>query len=244
MSDRIDTDAVLHRAMLANQLEDPKEPVNLAGDLYRTTVAKQREDCDILNMFHGVGVEVRNELVVHKLLGTAAHALGWIGSGIIAAGKETILRAIETMHEGDELKEAVKREYAAAACAMLCADALPLGFTTQLYGEFVKPGAASPGAVAVYKTILSRPDAADIQQGFVDNCRDAQRYALDRHIGTAADRTIALQQNPYLAKRYQHDLAFKLGIDSVVWASEHGQLPAIEQQLPAAPAATALEVRG
>jgi hypothetical protein len=244
MSDRIDTDAVLHRAMLANQLELLHEPVDIEGDLYRTTDDKQRDERDPLKMLHALSTEARNEVLLHGVLGTAAHTIGWVGSLMVAAGKETIEKAFKTIHEGDELKIAVKREYAVGACAMLCASALPQGFRDDLFGKFVQKGEPSPGAVSVVTTIRTRPDGPQIEEGMVANCRDGQRYALDRHITTAADLAVVLKQNPEFASRYRHDLAFKLGADSVLWASSHGQVPELERGLPAAPVVTALEVRG
>jgi hypothetical protein len=48
-------------------------------------------------------------------------------------------------------------------------------------------GELPAGAHAIYMAILSKPDGAQIRDGFVANCRDGQQYARDRHITTAAE---------------------------------------------------------
>ncbi len=244
MGNRIDTDGVLHSAMQAKPLEQ-HGMVDLEGDLYHATKEKQREERDaLLDVIKMSAGEVRNEVVLHQFFGNVAHAVGAVSSLIIGAGMETIACALETIHEGEQLNDAVVREYGAAACAMLCRSALPQGFVADFFRQFVKKGEASPGAVAVYNTIIARPDADQIRAGMVANCVDGQRHALDRHITTRHDLETSLKLNPDFANRYRHDLAFKLGTDSVIWAEAHGQLPALDGQVPAATSGSMIEVRG
>jgi hypothetical protein len=63
-------------------------------------------------------------------------------------------------------------------------------------------------------------------------------------MSTRAELSVALQQNPEFAARYNNDLAFKLGVDSVVWSKPNGELPAIANQLAPTPQVQKLEVRG
>jgi hypothetical protein len=248
MSDRIDTDAVLHSALLANHLEDPSHPINLEGDGWGAVREKQREESDPLNMLSDVVGEGQKEVLQHAALHhyfeKAAEALGWFPGLFVAAGKETIAKAFETIREGDDLNLGLRRDCAVGACLVLCGSALPAGFGEDLQSHFALPGELPAGAHRVYETILARPDGWDIRQGMVANCRDGQRYALDRHITTPAELAVALDQNREFADRYHHDLAFKLGADSVIWSQAKGQLPALEHQLPAAPVPATMEVRG
>jgi hypothetical protein len=243
MSDRIDTDALLHKFMKQTDLEKDHQ-VDLEGDLYRATEKKQREEKDPFQIIGELAGEVRDEVRNHALFHGACVALG-TGTLLIEAGASTIVKNLETIGEGDELSDATNRESAVGATLALCASALPDDFGVSLHLKVVgQPGAMRDGASKLLAAIGQSPEFAKIQQGLVDNCRDGQRYLVDRHIGTPAELATALTQNPEFASRYQHDLAFKLGVDSVVWAGAHGELPALMKQLPPAPVAHQLEVRG
>jgi hypothetical protein len=237
MGERIDTDAVLHRAMVTNHLEDAEHPVGLEGPTYRTERATQDQE---RSLPHFLLEEVGKHRVAHPVL----HALDAVAQAIVGAGEATIKCAFKTMGEGDDLNAAVKREYAIGAALALCVDELPPGFRASVARGFVQPGVASPGAVQVYATLQSQPGADDIRAGIQANCRDGQQYALAKGIATAADLATALRQNPELAHRYQGDLAFKLGTDSVIWATANGGLPALQGQLPPAAQPRAIEVHG
>ncbi len=242
MSDRIDTDAVLHKFMLQNHLEEPDHQVNLEGDLYRATVKKQREEKEPFQIIGELTGEVRDEVRNHALFHTTCTALG-IGTLFIAAGLATIDKTFETMHEGQELNEAGLRECAVGAVLTLCASTLPEDFGPSFHLNVGK-GAMRDGSSRLLVAIGKSPESAQIREGLIANCRDGQHYLIDRHIGTNDELATALRQNPEFASRYQHDLAFKLGVDSVMWAGAHGELPALKNQLPPAPAANQLEVRG
>ena len=245
MSDRIETDAVLHRFMLANNLEKPGHEVDLEGPLYLATREKQREELDGPHaLAAGLG-EAGKHVLAETLFHKTCTALGLVGTAVVMTGVETVVKNLETIHEGDVLKDAVKREYAVGAALVLCASALPENFGPSLQLEVVGKGAMrDDGALRLLRAIEKSPEFAPIQEGLISNCRDGQRYLIDRHIGTQAELSIALNHNPEFAARYRHDLAFKLGVDSVVWASAHDALPGLENQLPAAPKANQVEVRG
>jgi hypothetical protein len=246
MGDRIETDVLLHDAMVANHLENTDDKVNLEGALYHATAAKQREEHGQfwMNMFMSAAVHLVGEDAMHVALHHVDKPFVKPGPAIVMAGYETISKNVETINEGDELKEGIKREYGVGACVMLCQTALPPGFQADVYDQFFKKGEASPGAVAVYQTIMSQPGAEATRDGFVANCKDGQRYALDRHILTQDDLKTALLQNPELRNRYRTDLAFKLGVDSVIWANSHGGVAPIEASLAPAPQPVTTEVRG
>jgi hypothetical protein len=243
MSDRIETDAVLHQEMIAQHLEDPHHPLDLEGAGWAAVREHQRDELDWFDTLNNVGAEARTHVLLHAALPKIGHALGGAAL-LIAAGYETIAKTIETIEQGDDLKRGLLRDCAVGACIVLLGRALPEGFADELRNGFATHGELPAGAHALYMSILSRPDGAQIRDGFVADCRDGQRYALDRQITTTAELAVALQQNPEFAARYQHDLAFKLGTDSVVWAKAHDQLPALDRQLPPAPMAATMEVRG
>jgi hypothetical protein len=96
MSDRIDTDAVLHNAMIAHHLEDPHHPIDLEGDGWAATRQEQRDEVDFFNTLSDVASEARNHVLLDFALPKIGHALGKT-SLLIAAGVETIARSIETM---------------------------------------------------------------------------------------------------------------------------------------------------
>jgi hypothetical protein len=243
MSDRIDTDAVLHNAMIAQRLEDPHHLVDFEGDGWAAIVEKQRDELDFFDTCNDVGKEAKTHVLLDFAFPKIAHALGKT-SLLIEAGYATIEKAFETMEQGEVLQRGLQRDCAVGACMVLLGRTLPEGFATELRNGFATRGELPAGAHAIYMSILSKPEGAQIRDAFVANCRDGQRYALDRHITTPAELAVALRQNPDFAARYQHDLAFKLGVDSVVWAQAHGQLPALEQQVPTAPVVTKMEMRG
>jgi hypothetical protein len=243
MSDRIDTDAVLHKFMLQIDPEKSDHQVDLEGDLYRTTVEKQREEKDAPKIIAELLGETEKHIFIEKAFHRTCSALG-LGTNLIAAGIETIGKAFETVHEGEQLNDATKREYAVGAVLTICASALPEDFGPSLHLKVVGKGTMQDGASHLLQAIDKSPEAAQIRDGIIANCRDGQRYLIDRHIGSQAELSATLKQNPDFAARYEHDLAFKLGADSVVWAAGHDALPALANQLPAAPAAAQLEVRG
>ena len=242
MSDRIDTDAVLHKFMIANDLEKLDHQVNLEGDVRRTTVEKQREELDAPKIIAELFGETEKHIFAEKAFHRTCSALG-VGATFIAAGIETITKNVEVMLQGDDLSDAAQRDVAVGAVLTICASTLPENFGPSLH-LVVGKGAMRDGASRLLRAIDKSPEAAQIRDGLIANCRDGQRYLIDRHIGTQAELSVALKQNPEFASRYEHDLAFKLGVDSVVWASSHDALPALEKQLPPPPAATQLEVRG
>jgi hypothetical protein len=237
MGERIDTDALLHRAMETNHLEDPEHPVKLEGPMFRAERAEQERE-------HSLREFVVHEVVSHGLAKFALHSLGYVAEAIVSAGVATIECAFKTVEEGEVLNAAVKREYAVGACLALCVDALPAGYRASVAQGFVARGVASPGAAQVYAALQAQPNADGIRAGIQGNCRDGQQYALAKGIGTSADLATALQQNPEFAGRYEGDLAFKLGADSVIWAAAHGELDTVRSQLPLVPQARAVEVRG
>jgi hypothetical protein len=242
MSDRIDTDAVLHRFMHANDLEKPGQEVDLEGPLYRATEEKQREE---LSLFH-VALEVGKDQVKEKLIEHYLEVSRALAPtvGFVFAGTETIVKNLEVMLQGDELNDATKREYAVGALLVLCSSTLPEDFGPSLHLNFAGKGKIDDGSARLLNAINHSPEFANIQNGLVDNCRDGQRYLIDRGIGTEAELSVARKQNPEFAARYEHDLAFKLGVDSVVWAKAHDALPALSNQLPPTPATAQIEVRG
>src|SRR5690242_19222414 len=243
MSDRIDTDAVLHNAMLAAGVEVAGEKIDLEGDGSAAVREKERDELDLFNVGHDVGVEARNEVLAHLALRKIAHALGG-ASLLISAGVETIAKSYETIAQEKEVHEGLQRDAAVGACVILLTHTLPEGFADELRGGFATRGDQPGGAIRIVDSIMAKPDRWAIKEGLVANCKDGQEYALVRHITTPAELAVALQQNPEFAARYKHDLAFKLGADSLVWAKTHGQLPALVGQIAACPVATTLEVRG
>ena len=241
MENRINADQVLHSTMLSLGLERPDHQVDIEGELWGTVKARQNE-------------EIQNELPkfvegasagAHHRARSQALALVEIGAPVhmVLAGALTIAAARHTIKEGEELNDAVKREYALGAALMLCADVLPEGYRAEICGEFFKKGTVSPGGVAVYETIRNQPGGAEIQKGFIGNCQDGQRYALEHRIADSGELHSTLRQNPAFADRYEHDITFRMGVDSVLWAAAHGATDAIEQKLPELPQAR-LEVRG
>jgi hypothetical protein len=76
------------------------------------------------------------------------------------------------------------------------------------------------------------------------NCQDGQRYAFDNRIATSRDVESAVRQNPAFAERYEHDVAFRMGVDSAVWAVAHGQSKELLESLPPAISSKHAEVRG
>jgi hypothetical protein len=238
MSDRIDTDAVLHNAMIAQRLEDPHHLVDFEGDGWGAIRDKQRDEL-LLEMGSELAVERGKHVLVHTALPKFAPTFG-----LLMAGYETIAKAFETMEQGEILQRGLQRDCAVGACIVLLGRTLPEGFAAELRNGFATRGELPAGAHAIYMSILSKPEGAQLRDAFIANCRDGQRYALDHHITTPAELAVALRQNPEFAARYQHDLAFKMGVDSVVWAQAHGQLPALEQQVPVAPVVTKMEMRG
>jgi hypothetical protein len=229
--------------MIAHHLEDPHHPIDLEGDGWAATRQEQREEVDFFNTLIDVASEARNHVLLDFALPKISHALGDT-SLLIAAGVETIAKAIETMEQGEALNRGLQRDSAVGACIVLLGHALPAGFADELRNGFATHGQLPAGAHAIYMSILSKADGAQVRDGFIANCRDGQQYALDRRITTRAELATALRLNPDFAARYKHDLAFKLGTDSVVWAKAHEQLPALERQLPAPPTAATMEVRG
>ena len=242
MSDRIETDAVLHKFMIANDLEKPGHEVDLEGPLYRATQEKQREELAFLHVAVEVVEDQAKEELIEKCLEVSHELAPTVG--MVLAGYETIKRNLDVILEGDELKDATKREYAVGALLVLCSSALPPDFGPSLQLNFAGKGKIDDGSFRLLNAINHSPEFANIQKALVDSCRDGQHYLIDRGIGTQAELSVALKQNPDFAARYQHDLAFKLGVDSVVWAKAHGALPALSNQLAPAPSATQLEVRG
>jgi hypothetical protein len=160
------------------------------------------------------------------------------------AGVETIEKNVEVMLQGDELNDALKRECAVGAVLVLCESALPDDFGPSLHLSFAGKGKMNDGSARLLDALHHSPEFAGIQRGLIANCRDGQYYLMDRGIGTAAELSVVLKQNPEFAARYRNDLAFKLGVDSVVWAKSHGALPALANQLAPAPQVQKLEVRG
>ena len=57
MSDRIDTDAVLHNAMLASRVEEAGEKIDLEGDGWGALREKQRDALDLFATASNVGGE-------------------------------------------------------------------------------------------------------------------------------------------------------------------------------------------
>jgi hypothetical protein len=244
MSDRIDTDAVLHKFMLANDPEKAGHEVDLEGPLYRATQEKQAEERDPFHIISELLGEARDEVRNHTLFHGACAAVGMTGTLTLTAGTETISKFFQTAREGVELNDAIQREYAVGALLYLCRSALVPDFGASLELTFAGQKKLDDGAWRLAYAIEKSPDFAKIQQGFIDNCHDGQRYMIERHIGTQAELSVALQQNPDFGARYQHDLAFKLGVDLVVWAGAHQALPTLLKQLPPVPVAAQMEVRG
>ena len=241
MENRINADQVLHSTMMSLGLERADHQVDIEGERWGTVKARQNEEIQSeLPKF------AKEQLKEHIIEYVAKHLLDWeigVTGHLVAAGPKTIAAALDTIEEGDQLNDAVKREYALGAALMLCADVLPEGYRAEICGEFFKKGSVSPGGIAVYETIRNQPGGAEIQKGFTGNCQDGQRYALEHRIADSGELHSTLRQNPAFADRYEHDITFRMGVDSVLWAAAHGAKSAIEQKLPELPQAR-LEVRG
>jgi hypothetical protein len=247
MSDPIDTDARLHAAMqqavteAGRPLEDPANPVNLEGLLYLPTKAVQ--DGRLRDAFRMFPADIAKEQAIEYLLEMGLH-LGEEVIGMGAAAIETYLCNAKNIADGDDLNAAVKREYGVGACVELCGSVLPEGFVAAVKAQFVKPGAVSPGAKAVEAKLFLAPDFANVQAALMANCREGQAYAFAHGITSADQLSAAIDQNPGFARRYQNDIAFKLGTDSVVWAGTHDQSAVIASLLPAPVEPSSLELRG
>lgn len=145
---------------------------------------------------------------------------------IAFAGKETISAAWKNVAEGDELHEAAVRELSYAATMSFCRDALPDGFRKEFWDKTVANGDA---AMKVAKSLTDQGPA--VHDAFVANVRDGQRSALDRGIGTSQELDTALRSNADLRARYEGDLAFRQGVDSAIWAQQHGQADTLRAKL-------------
>jgi len=246
MSDRIDTDARLHAAMqttlseTGRPLEDPEHPVNLEGLLYFPTKAVQ--DGKLRDAFRMFPADVARAHAIEHMLDMGLR-LGEGVVGMTAAAIETFLNGTKNIAEGDELNAAVKREYGVGACVDFCSGVLPEGFVAAVKAQFFKPGSVSPGAKAVEARLFEAPDFPAVQAALIANCRDGQQYAFAHAINSADQLAAALGQNSAFAQRYQNDIAFKLGTDSVVWAFAHEQATVIASQLPAAAEPATVELR-
>jgi hypothetical protein len=183
------------------------------------------------------------EEAAHEVAGKYAEAISGLGGAIITAGKFTIDCAIKSVEEAEPLNDALRRENAVTACVCLCLPALPDDFPRSIFGQ-LESGKPAPKGEAMFTSIIAGPDGANVRAGIVGNCQDGQRYALAKGIATSVDLATALKQNPEFAQRYKHDLAFKIGTDSVVWASAHDAIAEVRSHLAPAPQAHTLEVRG
>jgi hypothetical protein len=233
MSGRIDTDAVLHEEMVRAHSYDPN--VDLEGNLLQGEVEAQKRE----RGHEAPGwllKEAATEGVIHAVKHFVSHGLG-AGLPIVNAAYATLADNLKNLTDGDALRDAVSREPAVAACITLCSDALPEGFRGELGAQLVTTQAARS---AVYVDLARRPDFDAIKSGIVENCRDGQRAALDNGVRTQGDLGAAVAAGGAFAERYRHDLAFKLGVDSVVWAAGHGQTI----DVGAAPTANVVAVRG
>jgi hypothetical protein len=251
MADRIDTDGVLHKTMVATGLETPNHRVDLEGGLYRNVDARQKKEIhDHLPEFfaeeaatrigeHTPGWKAIERSVEHIVALDLAHHF-------LYAGYATVKYTLKTIADGDELNEAVKRDAAVAVCMTICAPALPEGYRDDLAKGLLDRGtdenARMPAATTLLTTIDGLPNAADVRAGMLANCRDGQSYALDKHFQSAGDVEVAERQNPAFADRYQHDLAFRMGVDSAVWAAAHGKTDDLQKSLPR-PVPSAVELR-
>jgi hypothetical protein len=233
MSDRVDTDAVLHDEMTRVHSYDPS--VDLEGNLLKGEVEAQKRE----RTHETPGwllKEAATEGVIHAVKHFISRGMGGT-LPILNAGYATIADNLQNLTDGDKLRDAVSREPAVAACITMCGDVLPEGFRGELGAQFVTTEAARS---AVYVDLGRRPDFETIKNGIADNCRDGQRTALDKGVRTQGDLDAALKAGGAFADRYRHDLAFKMGVDSVVWAAAHGQTIDVRP----APAATVVAVRG
>src|SRR5262245_32850439 len=102
MSDRIDTDAVLHNAMIAHHLEDPHPPIDLEGDGWAATRERQRDEVDFFEVCNHLGIDARDHLLFDAALPKLAHALGKT-TLLISAGIDTIEKAFETIEQDEGL---------------------------------------------------------------------------------------------------------------------------------------------
>jgi hypothetical protein len=247
MPDPISSDAWLHTAMQTSQaetgrpLEDPDHPVDLEGPLYVPTKATQ--DADLMKELRRLPLDLAGEraaeFLVEKLLPMGADA---VGLSVVAI--KTFLCATKNILEGDALNAAVKREYGVGACLEFCSAALPEGFVAAVKAQFVNPGSVSPGAKAVEAKLFASPDFPAVQAALISHCRDGQQYAFVHTITSPQNLVDAIAYDPVFAERYQHDIAFKLGADSVVWAFLHDKAAVIASQLPPTAQPSNVQLRG
>jgi hypothetical protein len=158
---------------------------------------------------------------------------------VVAAGKATIESALKNIREGDELHDSALREVAYGASMELCRDALPEGFRK----EFWDKSSADGGATMQVKQSLVDQGAA-VHDAFVANIRDGQRGALERGIRAPEDLEGALKTSSDFRDRYEGDVAFRQGVDSAMWAQQHGQLDALFAKLGETAKPAAFQARG
>jgi hypothetical protein len=247
MSDPISNDARLHAAMQTIEpvpgkpLEDPASPVDLEGLLYLPTRAAQ--NADLVKELRRLPLDLAQARAKEFLLELAL-PIGEDAIGMGAAAIETFICAAKTIAEGDQLNAAIKREYGVGACLEFCSSALPEGFVAAVEAQFVKPGSVSPGAKAVEAKLFEAPDFPALQTAMIANCRDGQQYAFSHDLKSAEALGFATKHDPAFAERYQHDIAFKLGADSVVWAFLHDQAALMAHELPPTAEPSTVELRG
>src|SRR5262249_11672135 len=103
-----------------------------------------------------------------------------------------------------------------------------------------KPGTISMPSVQIAHEVQKQGAAA----GIAANCCDGQRYVFNRGIGSEQELLAALKQNDVFRSRYEHDLAFNLGVRSAIWAESHRQSDVMRQTLGAPAAPASFEARG
>jgi len=243
MAEPINTDARLHVAMLKAHLEDPDQPVDLEGPLYQPKIAEQKK------RLREASGELVSEYARERLLDHVIRQALDVGSDVlggVAAAVETLRCAVRNIDEGDQLNAAVKREYGVGACLELCKSILPPGFVEHVMRQFVDSSSdcVSPGALEVENILLKSPDAEAVKAGIIANCQDGQRYALEHGIGSRRELETALRENPAFSDRYNHDIAFRLGTDSVVWVASHIPLDSIPGLPTAIVSSAPIELRG
>ena len=225
----IDTDAVLHDAMVRTGHDDPKDAVDLGGknreqERLAERLAVQREAG--IEATIGIPVGLAKSALERRL---EPYVEGPV-LGMIEAGLATIKGAFKNLEDERSLNRAVRRESAIAACALLCEGVLPESYRTHVLAGLVG-GRPLPnqgeirlkGGVDVATAILHGPHGRDIALAIVVNCQQGEQKALALALHSQADLDATLRLNPDFAYRYGTDLAFHMGVAAAVWAAEHGE---------------------